>query len=186
MNSGVEDTIADLRTALGAATDAELARRLDVDQSTISSWRARGRVPNRYVKDLLGPAHERTADHPAIWTEMENRALGIALARFALLHRDLITSPDLNKAMAAFLDPKPWWLVLNRAVHDLREKMIGLDVDPSTAQVLILNDDIRRPTETAERVAAELAEDLADNPNLRVKGRRRRGTQMIFVPFNRP
>ena len=167
MISDVEDIIAHLRTAVGAASDAELARQLKVDQSTISSWRARGRVPQRYVKDLLSPANERTADHPAIWTEMENRALGIALARFTLLHRDSVTLPELNRAMSAFLDPKPWWLILNRAVHDVRGRMIGLDVDPSTAQALILNDDLREPEETAKRVAAELAEDLADNPNLR-------------------
>jgi Bacteriophage CI repressor helix-turn-helix domain len=168
MNGSVEDTIAHLRTAVGATTDAELARRLDVDQSTISSWRARGRVPNRYVKELLSPANERTADHPAIWGEMENRAIGIALARYALLHRNLLTSSDVDRVMTAFLDPKPWWLVLNRAVHDLRGKMIGLDVDPSTAQALILNDDLRNPDETAKRVSAELREDLADNPDLRV------------------
>ena len=52
MHSSVDATIAGLRGAVSAGTDAELARMLGVDQSTISSWRSRGRVPERFVKML--------------------------------------------------------------------------------------------------------------------------------------
>ncbi len=66
--------------------------------------------------------------------------------------------------MAIFLDLKPFWLVLNRAVHDLRLKMEALSVDLKTAQALVMQDDLRDPLSTSQRVNAQLAEDVTDNP----------------------
>jgi hypothetical protein len=161
MNS-VETTISDLRGLVGAKNDAELARQLQIDQSTISSWRSRGRVPSRFTKLL------ETAPVPQdeVWPELTDRGTAIALARYAILRNEVVMSGNLDLAIPAFLDVKPFWLVMHRAVFELRGKMDALKVDLKTAAALLLQEDLRAPKETAQRVAAMLAEDFADNPFL--------------------
>ena len=47
-------TIDHLRAFMDVVSDPELARKLRIDKSTISSWRSRGSVPNRYRRILSG------------------------------------------------------------------------------------------------------------------------------------
>ena len=70
--------------------------------------------------------------------------------------------------MNAFIDQKPFWLLMYRAAHDLAVKMQALGVEMKTAQALILQDDLRDPERTAQRVAKWLSEDMADNPDLKL------------------
>ena len=42
MEASVDSAIAALRQVLGARTDAELARLLELDKSALAAWRARG------------------------------------------------------------------------------------------------------------------------------------------------
>ena len=164
MQGTVDATISNLRGVVGAKTDAELGRMLGIDQSTISSWRARGRVPGRFVKMLDAADKSEASGAPQVWGELQDRAQAVALIRFTLLRAEIAQSRDLDRAMATFLDPKPFWLVLNRASHDLRLKMEALGVDLRTAQALVMQDDLRDPASTSQRVEAQLAEDLTDNP----------------------
>ena len=69
--------------------------------------------------------------------------------------------------MSIFIDQKPFWFLMWRAAHDLGSKMHALGVELKTAQALILQDDLRDPEATAQRVAKHLAEDIADNPHLK-------------------
>lgn len=159
----VESTISDIRAVVGAKNDADLARRLNIDQSTISSWRSRGRVPSRFVKLLEAqpiPSHD-------VWPELHDRGTAVALARYTILRNDVAMAGDADQAIPAFLEVKPFWLVMHRAVHDLRTKMDALNIDLQAAAALLLQEDLRSPQVTAKRVAAMLAEDLADNPQLR-------------------
>lgn len=158
----VESTISDIRAVVGAKNDADLARRLNIDQSTISSWRSRGRVPSRFVKLLEAePVPSRE-----VWPELHDRGTAIALARYTILRNEVAMMGDVDKALPAFLDVKPFWIVMHRAVYDLRAKMDALNVDLQAAAALLLQEDLRSPQDTAKRVAAMLAEDLADNPQL--------------------
>jgi hypothetical protein len=70
--------------------------------------------------------------------------------------------------MNAFIDQKPFWLLMYRAAHDLGVKMQALGVEMKTAQALILQDDLRDPDATARRVAKHLTEDIAENPGLKL------------------
>ena len=45
-------------------------------------------------------------------------------------------------------------------------KMQALGVEMKTAQALILQDDLRDPDRTAQRVPKHLAEDISENPGL--------------------
>lgn len=171
MVESVETTIQGLRGALSAKSDAELARTLGIDQSTISSWRARGSVPKKFV-NLLRSDGSSVAGGPIdlstleAWPELQERSRAIGLLRFTLLRSEVARSGDIDRAINAFLDQKSFWLLMFRAAHDLGLKMQALGVEMKTAQALILQDDLRDPERTAQRVAKNLAEDIADNPGL--------------------
>ena len=169
----VDSTIADLRRAVNATNDSDLARTLGIDKSTISGWRARGNVPEKFVK-LLRSGGSSAASGPIdgatlqAWPELEERCRAIGLLRFTLLRSEVARSGDVDRAMAMFMDQKPFWLVMYRAAHDLVVKMQALGMEMKTAQALILQDDLRDPERTAQRVAKYLAEDIAENPGLKL------------------
>ena len=102
------------------------------------------------------------------WPELQERSRAIGLLRFTLLRSEVAMSGDVDRAMATFIDQKPFWLLMYRAAHDLGAKMQALGAEMKTAQALILQDDLRDPARTAQRVAKFLAEDMADNPNLKL------------------
>ena len=162
MQGNVDATIANLRTVVKAKSNADLARKLGLDQSTISSWRARGRVPDEFVEFLKDPAPQKSR----IWQELTDCATAVALLRYTLLRHDVAKSRDIDRGMSTFLTLKPWWLIMHRAAHELRLRMDALGTDLKTAQALIIQDDLRDPDATARRVEQCLADDLADNPQL--------------------
>lgn len=164
MLNQVDVTLEGLRRAVSARNDADLARKLGIDQSTISSWKARGRVPDRFTKLLADEDGRGSTEPPQVSGEMTNRATSIALGRYTILLGDVAKSGDIDRAMTAYLDLRPFWLVLNRAVHELRVKIETLHIDPSAAQALILQEDFRDPAATAAKVKQQLREDLEDNP----------------------
>ena len=162
MVEGVDTIVAELRGIVGAQNDAELANKLGVDKSTVSGWRARGRVPSRYLTLLEAepvPSHD-------VWPELHDRGTALALARYTILRSEVAMGGEVDQALPAFLDVKPFWVVMHRAVHDLRAKMATLNVDLQAATALLLQEDLRSPNETAKRVADMLSEDLADSPEL--------------------
>lgn len=161
----VDATIAGLRRVVSAASDAELARKLGVDKSTISGWRTRGRVPARFVELVQAP-EQGLVPVASLSGELQERAYPVGLARFIILRQDLVRSGRPDEALPILRDMHPFWLVLHRAVHDLLGKVETLRVDLETAQALLLQDDLRDPEATAKRVAAALEEDIADNPGL--------------------
>ena len=162
MRESVDSTIAELRGVVGAQNDAELATKLSVDKSTVSGWRSRGRVPDRYVKII------ETDNVPSrdVWPELHDKGTAVALARYAIMRNKVAMSGNTDKAIPAFLELKPFRLVMHRAVHDLRTKMKLLNIDLQAAAALLLQEDLRNPQKTAFRVSAMLSEDLADNPQL--------------------
>jgi hypothetical protein len=69
--------------------------------------------------------------------------------------------------MTVFMTLKPFWLIMYRAVHDLRLKMLALGAELKTARARVMQEDLRNPEATSARVAAQLDEDMKDNPDLR-------------------
>lgn len=163
MEPSVDGTISDLRQALSATSDSELARKLNIDKSTISSWRSRGRVPARFI-NLIGenpvtPSHEP----PNVWGELQEKANALALLRFALLRADLAKSGNADRVLAIFRDMRPFWLILNRSIQELRSKEEALAVDITAAQAILMHEDLRDPDATARRLEQQLDEDFSDN-----------------------
>lgn len=79
----IEDVIARLKAKHGAKTDQDLARALHLGRSTVGSWRARGSVPERYVRSLDADARA-PVPFGLVFDEMsaeEHLALCLALMR---------------------------------------------------------------------------------------------------------
>lgn len=90
----IEDLISRLKAKHGAKTDQELAQALHLGRSTIGSWRARGRVPERYIRSLDSGAPD-AVHFGLVFDEMsdqEHLALCLALMRlirdFGLIVKD--------------------------------------------------------------------------------------------------
>jgi len=64
MDDDIDAIISALRERLSAETDADLARKLRIDKSTISSWRSRRSVPNRFRKIASGESHQMMSAPP--------------------------------------------------------------------------------------------------------------------------
>jgi transcriptional regulator with XRE-family HTH domain len=169
---GVQATLNGLKRAMSAQNEAELARRLGIKQSTISSWEQRGRVPQGFAQMVeasgVNDTRRVSVGPDTIPKEIQELSHPIALMRFALLHGDLIRNGDFDAVLPTVRNMVPFWLILHRAVYDLMTRNRELCVDPATAQALVLQEDLRAPDETRQRIEAELAEDIADNPHLKV------------------
>ena len=89
----IEQQIARLKAKHGAANDQELARALHLGKSTIGSWRARGSVPDRYIKALDSGRDAAFSLIPAEMTEEEWLALSLALMRVIRDEAPVIADP---------------------------------------------------------------------------------------------
>lgn len=89
----VEQQIARLKAKHCAANDQELARALHLGKSTIGSWRARGSVPDRYIKALDSGGAAAFSLIPAEMTEEEWLALSLALTRVIRDEAPVIADP---------------------------------------------------------------------------------------------
>lgn len=165
MQASADETIAALRSLVGAHNDADLAGKLGVDKRTVSAWRARQRVPARFAK-MLDEPRRGTFNTGEVSGELQERAYAIALARFVLLRHDLAASDEVNKSLPVFRQMLPFWLLVHRAIHEMLSRVETLQVDLDTAQALILQEDLRDSAATRARVAKDLEEDLRDNPHL--------------------
>lgn len=166
MEAAVDLLIAELRQVVGARTDAELARQLQLDKSALAAWRARGRVPPRYHQFLDEMRSGSFVNDLSIWPDLQSAAHRIALVRFTLIRKDIACSGDVNKAMSVFQSLQPFWQIMHRAVHDIMVKMKVLGVDVKTAQALVMQEDLHDHVATSARVTAALQEDMEDKPTL--------------------
>lgn len=166
MQGTVETTIQQLRDTFSATSDSDLAKKLRIDKSTVSSWRSRGRVPSRFVKLLDEQPPREQAQAPDHWNELQETALGLSQLRFTLMTKDIAVSGDVERAMITFMNTKNYWAVLYRAVHEIQEKQSALNVDHDTAAALLMQEDLREPEATGARVRADLEQDLKDSPHL--------------------
>ena len=141
MSDDVETAIAALMKRFRVATDQGLADRLRVGRSTVTSWRRRGSVPERYLRlatekptslpDFLDPAFD----------PVEHNALALALVRLVLGADAKITDYPTFLKHGPFL-PAQLAVGVEKALLDLIGRMTeaGID-DPQQALNLIVFED---------------------------------------------
>lgn len=141
-DAAVEATIRALKAAHGAETDEELAGALGVGRSTISSWRLRNSVPERYLTRKPGAVRAGLAPFayealkPLAGGSAKDAAFELALLRFFKTHGKIF------EAYPSFLEEgrmaaAGFWEVLGRAEKDVVARM-DEHGDPAERAVSIL------------------------------------------------
>ncbi len=141
MSADAEEAIAALRKRFRVETDQGLADRLRLGRSTVTSWRRRGTVPERYLR----LASERPTSLPDVLDPsldpVERDAWVLALVRLVLSAGARITDYPTFLRDGPFL-PKQLAVGLEKALLDLSARMeeTGSD-DPRQALNLIVFED---------------------------------------------
>jgi hypothetical protein len=146
-----ESTIEALKLKMGAANDADLARKLAVDKRTVSAWRARGSVPDRYTAILEGDSHQAIMTPPLKWGRYEECAFRLALFRFTRVKAAAAISDDFRAIFDAFAHPRGFWLLMLRCQRDIATAMEDRTDSIDTAMVLVMHDDITAGEAALER-----------------------------------
>lgn len=132
-----------LKKRLGVITDVELAQRLAVDKSTVSSWRSRGALPKRYLGILTGEdVQEAIATPPLRWAVHEEYAFKLALFRLAKALGADASSGDYGRAWRAFRNTGGFWKLMREAQKDLAETLDSEVSAIETAFALVMHHDI--------------------------------------------
>ena len=166
MKLSAKESIEALKKCMGAQTDAELARKLRIDKSTVSSWKSRDSVPQRFLNILDGQSHQVIATPPIRWGEHENIAFSLALYRFSRWVSAIIESGDFRKLNPIFNSQSNLhiWLFLNDAQSDLIEAQDDGRHSMADAQTFLLLDEIDDPASGLKRDKNRLADHLKGMP----------------------
>lgn len=133
----IEGQINRLKALHQAATDAELAKALQIGRSTIASWRLRRSIPLRYLMRKPGDDQSMVAFPMVEWSSEEIAAFRLALLRMTFgkgelfpTYRDFVAESGLK--VAVFLN------AVSIAKRDILEKLKEYpDLHPySAAQIL--------------------------------------------------
>lgn len=153
MTEDVQQSIDRLKAALLATTDADLARKLRVDRSTIASWKARGKVPDRFsMIEHFGQNHA-SGIAPAIWDLRDKLCFSIALFRFCRTHSETIMSDDFRKIHDFFFFSDFWNLVA-QAEDDMRTMQENRGYSEQTAFSMLVYEDLQDLERMKDRVTA--------------------------------
>ncbi|MCA3512377.1 MAG: helix-turn-helix domain-containing protein [Rhodobacter sp.] len=97
--SSAGEIIDRLKKRFSVETDIDLAAKLRVSRSAIANWRNRDSVPDRYARIAEGEtAWAAYHTHSSHWSDVENEAMVLALAR---LVRDF---SDIGTDYSAFMN----------------------------------------------------------------------------------
>jgi hypothetical protein len=145
----VSDLIEQMKRLLGAKNEAELARRLGVNQSVISSWKSRGSVPMAY-RYVLGRGSTLALGTPPMnWAPYENAALALAVRRWVR-----VADSDGGHRLPVIDD---LWTLFRAAVRSVLQEMEAHQVTAWEAAERINACDAQLGRNATERDAAEIA-----------------------------
>lgn len=128
MSNDVENVILLLKQRFRAATDQGLADRLSLGRSTITSWRRRGTVPDRYVRMAeIGTSMDFKAPY-SNWSDVEKAAMTLALMRLVKGYgAKFVTYPSFL-SHGGFLGPQ-LMSAMEKALIDLSSQMTDRGMD---------------------------------------------------------
>lgn len=156
MKDDVGAQIERLRLKFRAKSDVELAGKLNVDKSTISSWRSRNRVPEKYLELLKLDLRNFFISPPSKWGELEKAALGLALFRVSLATKEVIEAADYHETMKTFHLSGTFWLIFSKALKDILRRQEDGGYPLESAQAMKFFDDLQEP----ERIASMVLDDF--------------------------
>ncbi|WP_043141759.1 helix-turn-helix domain-containing protein [Mameliella alba] len=150
--------IDDLKKHVGADTDSELAKLLSLDKRTVSAWRSRKSVPERFLNLLSGKGEATEMSPLAKLSPLDQQAFSLALFRYTRIMADVAQTGEYRQVWDEFRSSGPFWMLMVRARKDISEAMRERADHPATALALLLHDDIEDPERTMERDRSSLAQ----------------------------
>lgn len=146
-----------LKEQLRAETDSDLARILAVDKRTVSAWRSRGSVPERYLQMLSGDSHQSIATPPLRWGVYEKEAFNLALFRATRALQGTAFQGSFHEQFSAFrMAGAAFWLLMRDSQVELSGRMESRDVPIQTAFALLIHDDLEAGEHAIARDAQRL------------------------------
>lgn len=131
MTDDVEEVLESLKRRFRASTDQALAERLSLGRSTVTSWRRRGSIPERYAR----LAQEVLSFPPDFvdprWTATERAALSLALLRLIKGFGAQLTDYPTVLAKQGFL-PAQLAMSVERALLELSARMTESGIEDPT------------------------------------------------------
>lgn len=146
------ETIEALKRHFAVSTDADLARALGVDKSTVSSWKARHHVPARVADVLTGQTEPFMSSPPVRWGQANDNAFQLAQFRFMNLFSVPLFSRELRPGWF-FLDriAALFWTFMSHADKDIRDTQVLRAAGSGEALLVILHDEMEEPDAAAKR-----------------------------------
>lgn len=154
----VDETISALKLRLNAESDSDLARRLGLDKRTISAWRSRGSVPQRYREIAQGEHPAPIWTPPVKWGTYEELAFRLALFRFVRVRAEAVQHATVGTMYSLFGGAGAFWMLMHHAQNDIARVAAERDIEEDFAFALVIDEDITSGTRAIERDAAILAE----------------------------
>jgi len=164
MSQDVEETIDQLKAIMDAESDADLARKLRIDRSTIASWKARKRVPARFSEILTGESAQFVLAPPSKWGSHEEFAFRLALFRLARAMADVVVEGDFRTNLQVFAKSPLFWKLMVEAQKDLVNRQNDGQNNESTALALLIHDDLEQGAISIERDRALIARTVQGIP----------------------
>lgn len=154
----IDEQIEQLKTAVSAASDSELARKLQIDRRTVSGWRSRNSIPKRYLSILDGQSKDFVGCAPLHWGEYEQAAFEAALFRFGNFYKRHYENPEFSQLMTDFpFAAASFWALMGSTQKEIARNMErGDHVNLHAATAMIYHADISQPDEAHSRDAAIL------------------------------
>ena len=156
--SETDDAVERLKAHFKVATDADLARRLAVDKSTVSAWRARQKLPQRYQRMLEGDDHQAGLTPPARWGDYEKAAFELAVFRFARATSKELGEGDFRALFQIYTKVfGVIWSMQRQAQQDIAAQIEKGRVEhPREATILLIHDDLAAGETAVQRDRKEV------------------------------
>ncbi|CUX79373.1 MAG: Mu family bacteriophage transcriptional repressor CI [Roseibaca calidilacus] len=153
MGTTTDDLIDQLKEKFAVETDADLARKLRVDKSTVSSWRRRDGLPARFQKILeVGLSAQSVQAPPLEWGEEEKKAFSLALFRYCRLYADIVKRGEFRDLANLFPGGMgAFWVLMSQAHRDLISRQGSGQHSLDTALSLCIYDDLEYGSGAIER-----------------------------------
>lgn len=143
--------IDDLKKHVGAKTDTELARLLSLDKRTVSAWRSRKSVPQRFLNLLSGKGEATDLVPFHKMSPLDKNAFSLALFRYTRVMGDLAQNGDYRDVWEEFRTGFNFWALMISARNDISEALRQRADHPATALALVLHDDVANAENTIKR-----------------------------------
>lgn len=150
MVNDIEETIGRLKDRYHVTSDSELARTLGVNKSTISSWKARNKIPAR-ILEIIESDMVAVQSPPIQWGPFQQYAFGLALQRYTRVLADILGDLDLHQSVKLAGSSFVFFDLMGRAEGAILNLQDKGDYSYETAATMLIHEDMVDPKAALHR-----------------------------------